>query len=75
VVRARRAFAPPPIHRARDPASVTVDCSHLLLADHSALAALQGLVERFRKAGKQLRMKNRSERNRQLLSRPGIGFA
>ncbi|MGF6505692.1 SulP family inorganic anion transporter [Paraburkholderia sp. 32] len=60
---------------ARDPASVTVDCSHLLLADHSALAALQGLAERYRKAGKQLRMKNLSERNRQLLSRAGIGLA
>ncbi|MGF6662241.1 SulP family sulfate permease [Paraburkholderia atlantica] len=60
---------------ARDPASVTVDCSHLLLADHSALAALQGLAERYRKAGKELRMQNLSERNRQLLSRAGIGFA
>ncbi|MBB5464550.1 MFS superfamily sulfate permease-like transporter [Paraburkholderia sp. CI2] len=60
---------------ARDPASVTVDCSHLLLADHSALAALQGLAERYRKAGKQLRMKNLSERNRQLLSGAGIGLA
>lgn len=46
-----------------------------VLADHSALAALQGLAERYRKAGKQLRMKNLSERNRQLLSRAGIGFA
>ena len=42
---------------------------------HSALAALQGLVERYRKAGKQLRMKNLSERNQRLLSRAGIGFA
>ncbi|MCC8393036.1 SulP family inorganic anion transporter [Paraburkholderia sp. MMS20-SJTR3] len=58
-----------------DPASVTVDCSHLLLADHSALAALQGLAERYRKAGKQLRMKNLSERSRQLLSRAGIALA
>jgi SulP family sulfate permease len=28
----------------QDPADVTIDCSHLLLADHSALAALQGQV-------------------------------
>ncbi|MFM0686193.1 SulP family inorganic anion transporter [Paraburkholderia strydomiana] len=59
----------------QDPADVTIDCSHLLLADHSALAALQGLYERYRKAGKQLRVKNLSEHNRRLLSRAGVGFA
>jgi sulfate permease, SulP family len=59
----------------QDPERVTLDCSHLLLADHSALAALQGLTERYRKAGKQLKMKNLSERNQRLLNRAGIGFA
>ena len=59
----------------QDPERVTVDCRDLLLADHSALAALQGLVERYRKAGKQLRMKNLSERNQRLLSRAGIALA
>ncbi|WP_144140564.1 SulP family inorganic anion transporter [Paraburkholderia sp. BCC1884] len=57
---------------AKDPSQVTLDCAHLLLADHSALAALQGLIERYRKAGKQLRMKNLSERNRHLLLRAGM---
>jgi SulP family sulfate permease len=33
------------------------------------------LVERYRKAGKELRMKNLSERNQRLLSRAGIAFA
>jgi SulP family sulfate permease len=60
---------------AGDPGHVTIDCSQLLLADHSALAALQGLYERYRKAGKQPRMKNLSARNRHLLSRAGIEFA
>jgi len=36
---------------------------------HSALAALHGLVERYRKAGKQLRMKDVPERNQCLQSR------
>ncbi|HZZ11038.1 MAG TPA: SulP family inorganic anion transporter [Paraburkholderia sp.] len=57
---------------AKDPARVTLDCSHLTLADHSALEALQGLMERYRKAGKRLHVKNLSERNQRLLSRAGI---
>ncbi|WP_144109827.1 SulP family inorganic anion transporter [Paraburkholderia sp. BCC1886] len=58
----------------RDPLHVTIDCSHLLLADHSALAALQALNERYRKAGKLLRMKNLSGHNCRLLTRAGIEF-
>jgi sulfate permease, SulP family len=56
----------------RDPARVMLDCSHLTLADHSAIAALQTLYERYKRAGKQLQLNNLSERNQSLLKRAGV---
>jgi SulP family sulfate permease len=58
----------------RDPQSVVVDCSHLHVADHSAIAALESLSARYGKAGKQLHFKNLSPRNRSLLQRAGAAI-
>ncbi|MCY0387096.1 SulP family inorganic anion transporter [Robbsia sp. Bb-Pol-6] len=57
---------------ARDPGNITVDCRHLHLADHSAIAALEALDARYRRAGKQVRVAHLSARNRQLLIRAGV---
>ena len=54
-----------------DPAQVTLDCRHLNLVDYSAIAALDTLRERYRKAGKHLRVLHLSERCKQLLKRAG----
>lgn len=59
----------------KDPVQVTLDCCNLHLADHSAIAALEGLHERYAKAGKQLQVNNLSERNQQLLQQVGLDFA
>lgn len=59
-------FAP-----ATDPARVVVDCRHLRLADHSAIAALDALVERYARAGKALRLTHLSPRCQELLARAG----
>jgi sulfate permease, SulP family len=59
-------FAP-----AGDPARVVVDCRHLRLADHSAIAALEALRERYAKAGKAVQLSHLSERCQQLLARAG----
>jgi SulP family sulfate permease len=58
----------------QDPNRVTLDCSHLHFADHSAIAALEGLIERYEKLGKQLIVKRLSERNERLLQRAGVGL-
>jgi SulP family sulfate permease len=60
---------------AQDPQRVTLDCRELHLADHSAVAALKGLYDRYAKLGKQLRVKNLSERSHRLLQRAGFDFA
>src|SRR5471030_3087917 len=39
-----------------DPARVILNCRHLHMADHSAIAAMQGLYERYGKAGKHLQV-------------------
>ena len=54
---------------------MTLDCRNLHLADHSAIAALEGLHERYTKAGKQLQVYNLSERNQRLLQQAGLDFA
>ncbi|MDE1180136.1 SulP family inorganic anion transporter [Paraburkholderia sp.] len=59
----------------QDPARVTLDCRHLHLADHSAIAAIEGLYQRYAKAGKQLHFKNLSDRNARLLKRVGFDTA
>jgi len=57
---------------ADDPQCVVIDCRHLHMADHSAIAALESLYERYGKAGKQLQVKNLSARNQLLLQRAGV---
>lgn len=59
----------------KDPVRVTIDCRHLHLADHSAIASLEGLHERYARAGKQLRIHNLSKRNEHLLRQIGLDFA
>lgn len=60
-------FAPP-----TDPAEVNVDCQHLHVADHSAIAAFETLKGRYEKAGRRLRFINLSLRNRHILERAGV---
>lgn len=58
----------------QDPDDVVVDCRHLHLADHSAIAALESLSVRYAKAGKRLTLTHLSERNQRLLTRAGVAF-
>ncbi len=60
-------FAP-----AAGPVRVLLDCRHLHLADHSAIAALEALLERYQKAGKDLQLIHLSQRSRALLERAGM---
>jgi len=60
-------FAP-----AADPARVVLDCRHLHLADHSAIAAMESLHGRYAKAGKRLQVVQLSKRNLALLQRAGV---
>ena len=57
---------------AGDPAKVTLDCSHLSFVDYSAIAALDTLRERYRKADKHLRVLHLSERSKKLLKRARV---
>ncbi|EPJ92728.1 SulP family inorganic anion transporter [Pseudomonas psychrophila] len=57
---------------ANDPAQVTLDCRHLNFMDYSAIAALDTLRERYRKAGKHLRVLHLSERSKKLLKRARV---
>jgi SulP family sulfate permease len=57
-----------------DPEAVIVDCQHLHVADHSAIAALETLKQRYQKAGKRLRLVNLSARNQHMLERAGVAF-
>ena len=52
-----------------DPAQVYIDCRHLHMVDHSAIAALENLASRYRKFGKQLQLRQLSPRNQRLLER------
>jgi SulP family sulfate permease len=56
---------------AQDPARVTLDCSQLRLADHSAIAALDSLRQRYARAGKELILVHLSPRCAGLLQRAG----
>ncbi len=51
-----------------DPEQVIVDFSHSRVADHSAIEAIDRLAERYRKAGRQLRLRHLSPDCRLLLS-------
>jgi SulP family sulfate permease len=55
-----------------DPARVTLDCRHLHFADHSAIAALETLTQRYERAGKRLAVSGLSGRNERLLRRAGL---
>ena len=57
---------------ATDPARVVLDCKHLHMADHSAIAALESLYERYARAGKHLQVRHLSKRNEALLARAGV---
>lgn len=57
---------------AADPARVTLDCRHLHMADHSAIAAIEALYARYDKAGKHLQVTQLSARNEALLQRAGV---
>jgi len=57
---------------ATDPARVILDCRHLHMADHSAIAAIEALYERYEKAGKHLQVTHLSPRNQALLQRAGV---
>ncbi|MNO94202.1 Bicarbonate transporter BicA [compost metagenome] len=58
-----------------DPRHVVLDCAQLSFADHSAIAALEALRERYRKAGKDLDVINLSQRCRAILQRAGLAIA
>ncbi|MGI4849259.1 MAG: SulP family inorganic anion transporter [Janthinobacterium lividum] len=55
-----------------DPAVVEIDCRHLHFADHSAVAALESLRERYARAGKQVTLTGLSARCQQLLARAHV---
>ena len=57
---------------ATDPSRVILDCRHLHMADHSAIAAMESLVERYAKAGKRLQVMHLSQRSESLLQRAGV---
>jgi SulP family sulfate permease len=59
---------------AGDPSTVIVDCRVLHVMDHSAIAALEALAERYAKAGKLLQLRGLSPRNRALLERAGANM-
>ncbi len=55
-----------------DPARVILNCQHLHLADHSAIAAMESLYQRYEKAGRHLQVRHLSMRNQALLERAGV---
>ena len=57
---------------ASDPARVILNCRHLHMSDHSAIAALESLYQRYDKAGKYLQVVHLSQRNQALLQRAGV---
>lgn len=57
-----------------DPRHVVLDCRHLHLADHSAIAAMEALSARYARAGKQIQLTQLSHRNQQLLQRVGVAI-
>lgn len=57
---------------ATDPARIELDCRYLHMADHSAIAAMETIYQRYEKAGKHLHVMNVSARNQALLQRAGV---
>ncbi|MDY7578973.1 SulP family inorganic anion transporter [Herbaspirillum sp. RTI4] len=62
-------------HPQNDPSRVILDCRYLHFADHSAIAALEGLHKRYKKIGTLMQVTHLSERNRLLLQRAGLEIA
>jgi SulP family sulfate permease len=58
-----------------DPAHVILNCRYLHMADHSAIAAMENLYERYEKAGRHLQVMHLSKRNQLLLQRAGFNVA
>ena len=58
-----------------DPQQVDIDCGHLHLVDHSAIAALENLAGRYEKFGKTLRLRRLSPRCQRLLEKAGAAVA
>ncbi|MXN75570.1 STAS domain-containing protein [Burkholderia sp. 4701] len=58
----------------QDPYRVTLDCAHLHVADHSAIAALEALHERYERADRMLVFVNLSGKSRNLLQRADIAL-
>ncbi|MDE1005840.1 MAG: SulP family inorganic anion transporter [Paraburkholderia fungorum] len=56
----------------QDPDRVTLDCSNLHIADHSAIAALEAVHERYGRMGKQLRFAHLSSKSQHILRRADI---
>lgn len=56
----------------RDPARVILDCRFLHMVDHSAIAAVEALYDRYERAGKHLEVANLSARSQTLLERAGV---
>lgn len=55
-----------------DGEETTLDCHHLLLADHSAIAALDALIHRYAREGKRLVLVGLSKHGQRLLERAQI---
>jgi SulP family sulfate permease len=58
----------------QDPEHIVLDCRHLHLVDHSAIAALQALAGRYQKLGKEFQIKYVAERYQPLLQRAGVSL-
>jgi len=59
----------------RDPDEVVLDCQHLHLVDHSAIAALEALAGRYAKWGKRFQLEHLSPRSQRLLQKADTGIA
>lgn len=55
-----------------DPARVILDCRDLRMADHSAIAAMESLFQRYARVGKPLQVMHLSARCEMLLQRAGV---
>jgi len=58
-------------HPDDDPEHVIIDFANSRVADHSAIEALDALAEKYRSAGKQLKLRHLSSECRQLLEKAG----
>jgi SulP family sulfate permease len=54
-----------------DPEHVIIDFAHSRVADHSAIEAIDTLAEKYREAGKNLKLRHLSRECRQLLEKAG----